>query len=632
MGAVSLPTFPAHAGPGAPLCGDLDESGLVNEADALILREDAAGLFPLSVDEALLCNVIDEVRAPGLEPDPLDLAAPCSQVDVAVMTRNGFGQLPGSAQICPLGSSAPCGSAHPGVGCNQPFAVRCVCAFQPECCTLGWDASCVALAALPACVADAVFVSALQGSPSGAGTINDPLQTIGAGILLAQAEGKGRVLIQAGSYSEIVRLEFGIDLDGGYDATWSRDDHSVPGHQVFVNGGLDGPEGQYVTMLARNVTASVSNLELVAPNALGSTTSGARSSYVVHAENSTLGFDTVTFRQGDGAPGSGGPSGGSASPTAASAGSSGTDGDSFSTPCDTFRPPGGPGAVNASCSGTGGGAGGSGGSMDTSCNFLGICDICNARPGLPGADAAVPQGTAGRGGAGGATCRLLPAPSGTDGFSSDGQGGSGGGSGGRIVASYWYAHPGQTGTLGSNGSGGGGGGGGAGGCDAGTDDRGAGGGGGGAGGCAAPSAGGGGDGAGGSFGIFALSSTLNVTSSTFDRGAGGSGGPGGDAGSGQPGGAGGIGGLGTPDTGPGGMGGAGGQGGHSGAGGGGGGGHSFGIYSWSSTVTQSGNAAIGGSAGSGGPPGADLGGSTAAGSGATGLSGLSGTCASPAAC
>jgi hypothetical protein len=126
-------------------CGDLDLDGDVDADDALILRLDLDGEAPLTLDQALSCDVISEIRALGLEPAVDDLTGRCSMVDAGVMDRIGFLSPPGVAAVCPLGSSADCCTAHPSVGCNSKNIVECVCSQDPSCCTLDWDAACASL-------------------------------------------------------------------------------------------------------------------------------------------------------------------------------------------------------------------------------------------------------------------------------------------------------------------------------------------------------------------------------------------------------------------------------------------------------------------------------------------------------
>jgi hypothetical protein len=132
-------------------CGDLDRDGDVDYDDALLLRYELDGSAPLTLEQALWCDVISEARAPGLEPDPENLAGTCSMSDAAVMARNELALPPGVTPVCALGSAENCCAAHASVGCNAGNTVACVCDQDPSCCTLDWDATCAALACGTAC-------------------------------------------------------------------------------------------------------------------------------------------------------------------------------------------------------------------------------------------------------------------------------------------------------------------------------------------------------------------------------------------------------------------------------------------------------------------------------------------------
>ncbi|MGB0590834.1 MAG: putative metal-binding motif-containing protein [Myxococcota bacterium] len=468
---------------------------------------------------------------------------------------------------------------------------------------------------------NAVFV-ATGGATSGDCGKKGPCASISYAMTRAIALGKEHVYIRAGTYSGPITLKNNIWLFGGYDSGWVRDAHTVPGHEVTINGGYDSTVGQYLVLRGVNIDTIVADLTLNAPNANGRISSGqGRSSYGAHIRGGDVTFRRMTIEQGNGYSGQSGSSGNSASKAAAPSGSNGGNADQYNTPCNNSSHGGGGSGGSRSCSGTttSGGSGGNGGEMDTSCGWTGLCSNCSATSGDNGSSGS--GGNGGDSGSGGGTC--AQGEDAEDGGKSNGSGGSGAATKGRLISYYWYAKDGASGGIGSHG-GGGGGGGGSGGCDDGTDSYGAGGGGGGAGGCRASSAGSAGKGGGGSFGVFGYSSDLTVTSVTFIRGNGASGGSGGSGGSGQPGGDGGNGGQQDGDSKRGGHGGDGGDGGHSGGGGGGGGGHSYGIYHYNSDVSQSGNSFSSGSAGSGGSGGTS--------SGANGGGGNPGILGSLAAC
>ncbi|QQR74491.1 MAG: putative metal-binding motif-containing protein [Holophagales bacterium] len=455
--------------------------------------------------------------------------------------------------------------------------------------------------------ARAAFV-APGGIDDGQCEMNAPCATIAHALGVVAADpARDHLYLRAGLYAGAFDLPTGVGVWGGYDAGWVRADRNTPGHLVRVIGGFHGATMLYLAVRASGVTVQMADLQLEGPNAVGTANGTAgRSSHVVFAQNAAVTLRRITFIQGDGAAGAVGSVGTAASPTPAGVGGGGENGLEQTFICNTYRPAGGPGATNPSCSGaTGGGAGGRGGSMDTSCGGIGgTCDDCDPTPGLHGANSA--DGATG-GGAGGGICASLAPDHGDPGLAFNGPGGTGAALGGSFVAGVWVGNGGGAGGLGLHGNGGGGGGG-AGGCDTDTDDRGPGGGGGGAGGCRAPQAGGGGGGGGGSFGIVAVGGSVIVTESSFTRGAGGSGGAGGAGGAGQPGGGGGPGGLASPDTLAGAPGGAGGRGGHSGGGGGGAGGRVCGILTTAgAALTQSANTFVGGSGGAAGPGGSSPG-------------------------
>lgn len=66
-------------------------------------------------------------------------------------------------------------------------------------------------------VKDCVFVSASLGTPGGAGTRQDPLDTIAAGILQAQNVDAAAVCVSGESYTGQVQVPSGISVYGGFD-------------------------------------------------------------------------------------------------------------------------------------------------------------------------------------------------------------------------------------------------------------------------------------------------------------------------------------------------------------------------------------------------------------------------------
>jgi hypothetical protein len=462
---------------------------------------------------------------------------------------------------------------------------------------------------------DAVFVS-VTGNNANPGTASQPLASIQGGIDRAVALGMRNVLVQAGSYTGSFTMANGVNVAGGYSASW------IPGSSpadVMVSGVLLGGQAMAVNMESISLPTSISTMTISGSNASSVDASGnGQSTYVVRVVNSYgVTLDNLALVSGNAIKGNDGANGTSLT-AAASTGGTGVNAGQLVSTCDiTTRRSGGTGAGSGNQRG---GNGGRGGAIDTNC----LAFNYNATPGEIGANAVITfgvQGTGGSGGAGVSTCGVGGA--GHDGVpGSAGSGGAVAVLGGNGSTGYWV----PTGVGGNGGTGsaggGGGGGGGSGGCDVGTDDLGAGGGGGGAGGMPSGLGGTGGRPGGWSIGVFARNSTLTVTNTVITRGNAGPGGKGGNGGSGQPGGPGGQPGSGNGDAKDGGVGGKGGNGGASGAGAGGAGGSSYGILSSASTVTSnnvsysggvagggglSGTAAPGGSASVSGPGGAVIG-------------------------
>lgn len=91
--AVACLLWAAAAG-AQVMCGDLDANGVVDAADATILRRHLAGAQTMSVAQAARCNVLDESRA-------YEIVSPaCSLADAAVMARAGAGQPPAPLPLC----------------------------------------------------------------------------------------------------------------------------------------------------------------------------------------------------------------------------------------------------------------------------------------------------------------------------------------------------------------------------------------------------------------------------------------------------------------------------------------------------------------------------------------------------
>lgn len=451
----------------------------------------------------------------------------------------------------------------------------------------------------------AIFVSAAHGSPTGDGTIDDPVSTIALGLSLASSLGATSVVVDHGSYIESVTLVSGVGVYGGFNAdlAWVRD-----GSTTSIFGGT-------TAVLAASVSdATIDGFAVTSADntAVGASSYGVR---VVSSSGITIGNCVIAAgRAGDGASGAAGSAG--VAGGAGGGGDLGCENDGNLNPfCGSCsRPAGGNGGASA-CGAPGGNGGGHGGSGSH----------CTAGSGSAGSSGSGPSGGSG-GSNGGVACDGTVTSGGIGGAGTNGVAGgngSGGGSFGGGTAIYAVAS-GQSGSgPGTAGSGGGGGGGGsAGRANIGECwSYGGAGGGGGGGGCGG-ARGDGGTGAGGSFGIWISASTATIVDTQIATGNGGKGGNGGSGGPGGSGGFFGFGGsgedTGADASGNGGRGGLGGNGGRGGHGGGGGGGPSIGIACNGSPVVRSGLTFSLGTAGAGGT--------------SSGIAGVAGTAANEHGC
>jgi hypothetical protein len=470
-------------------------------------------------------------------------------------------------------------------------------------------------------VAKGIFVAVMDANaiddPT-CGTMMKPCKSIGQGLTNSVVMSLPNIYVQAGGYSEVVTLQAGKNIYGGYNSTWQRAARDIIGHTVTITGALDATDGQYLTLKAHDLVANstVADLVLIGPSLDVPTYSS--STFVVHAKNATLTLHNVTLIAGSGGPGKKVSDGTNYGTLGATGGMYGGDGGGATQAINTcdVSTQGGPGTYGSnSCGNTSGAWGGYGGTMDSGCDcLLGACAClnstdCRASDGTAGGNGAQRSGIIGQGGGGGTgggTCD--PGGNGNDGKITNGGAGTAASLGSLQASGYWSSPSGGDGVTGLAG-GGGGGGGGAGGCDNGTvplqNSSGAGGGGGGAGGCAAISGGKGGSGGGSSFGVLAVSSNVTISNSSIQRGVGAKGGDGGIGGQGQSGGGGGNGGNHNGGSGQnGGNGGNGGHGGHGGGGAGGSGGSSYGLFQSTSSFTLSNVQISGGGAGQGGSGGA----------------------------
>ncbi len=448
------------------------------------------------------------------------------------------------------------------------------------------DDGAVALAVVPVTVAPptptAVFVSPL-GDDANDGSVNNPVLTIGVGLVRAQSAALDTVKVAQGTYNEVVTLVDGISMRGGLNmVSWAP--------QAGVHSVISGDTRP---VRANGITTGtmIRGFEIVAVNAMGS---GEASVAVTLVDSdSSLAFVECLITAGNGGLGLAGAGG--VSGASGNGGQSGLSGDCSST----FNNPGGLGGTGANAGGSGGRGGNETGSGS------------NGGNGFAGAGTLF-----GVGGSGGQTG--APGQNGFDG-TPGGQGvaGNGGlvaGTSGIVSGDFWIASFGGSGSSGTAGSGGGGGGGG-GGQEISflVDGVGNSGGGGGAGG-GSGQGGSGGMSGGASFGVLAINSSPIFSNCAIESQQGGAGSFGGIGGSGGSGGSGGLGAAACPaDIGRGGNGAAGGNGGAGGGGAGGNGGPSYGIWRQGGTPTTPGSTFLVGTGGTGGPGGSPNGQSGVAG-------------------
>ena len=400
-------------------------------------------------------------------------------------------------------------------------------------------------------VEQCVYVSATLGSATGAGTRQDPVDTIATGITTAAQKSAKGVCVSGENYNETVTMVSGISVWGGFDEkdpnfAFKRSPNAVS--TVTATGVVfDAPQIDLVTHIeGLSIHAST-------PMTAGASTYGVRLGSGIG--KLFVRYNVITADKGaDGASGANAMDHGNAKAANGNGGTNGCEGTNCgdggaTTNCTEFGGKGGDGGYNGAsgqkgATGSGNTTGGNGGSA-TSCNIIGS------------------GGDNGKKGADGGAKGIM------------GTAGSAGPNLGQLLQGFYAPGDGATGTTGANGrgaAGGGGGGGGKGGTFC-YEDKGGGGGSGGCGGLGGKSGDGGGGG-GGSFGVFAAGGTVEVTGNEITTGGGGDGGNGGNGAKGQLGGNGGNGSAGYDESGGGGPGGSGSDGGAGGPGGGGGGGPS----------------------------------------------------------
>lgn len=384
-----------------------------------------------------------------------------------------------------------------------------------------------------------IFV-APTGDDRNLGTIDAPMQTLGAAILAARwlTPPRSVYVSSNGAYNETIVFADGVNVYGGYDhaLAWTRS--NTP---ATINGGTVAAWAVGLT-----TTLTLDRLRIIAAN--NAVPSGLSIGLLADSNAQPLGLNACEVRGGNVTPGQTGVNG--------SNGAAGGNG--------------GPGG-NGSCDGPQFGSGGGGGnSAATNVGGTGgRGGFEGANPGLSGSSGIGPSGgSGGSPGSGGMTGN----PGGNGAPGGNGLNGANGNGGTTFYAA------GQSGQIGTHGSGGGGGGGGGGQGGTFIDDGSGNGGGGGGGGGSRGTAGAGGGAGGSSYGILAVGGTINATSCLIQSRAGANGGNGGTGGTGGSGGAGGSGGtFCISEVGRGGNGGNGGSGGNGGHGGGGVGGNSIAV-------------------------------------------------------
>lgn len=394
-------------------------------------------------------------------------------------------------------------------------------------------------------VADAIYM-ATTGSDTNAGTQVSPVLTLTKAYQLAQLNGVTNVRAALGTYGQTPNFLNGINVTGGYDASWAPD----VGYTKF-NVGTNRAIANSITSATTIHRVEIATTSQVLP----------ANSTALLSQGCTLAlvFDNCIFRASNAGPaGSAGFTGG-----AGNTGGAGVGGGNGACDTDGNGGVGGSGGTSSVCPG---GAGGKGGATTTGplavAGSPGSCGGGAGGSAGPSGDPGSPGGN-GTQGVNGTYGTLGPTASAT----------------GSIVGTNWVPALGGNGAAGTDGrGGGGGGGGGAQTCTFCDDGQGNGGGGGGG----AGSAGGGGNGGPSGYGSIAI--LLIASSPTFQNcqiftangSAGANGGAGGD------GGLGGAGGTGPSvcapsEVGKGGNGGKGGDAGGGGGGAGGAGGPSIGI-------------------------------------------------------
>src|SRR5206468_2334303 len=120
-----------------------------------------------------------------------------------------------------------------------------------------------------------IFVSGAGADSASCGqSFTTPCKTISTGIVRAVQFARPNVYVQAGDYNEVVVLQSGVNVWGGYDIRWQRGPYSDAAHRVTIVGKQDtgiGGDGEYLTIRARDliVPVTIADLVLQGPAAQG---------------------------------------------------------------------------------------------------------------------------------------------------------------------------------------------------------------------------------------------------------------------------------------------------------------------------------------------------------------------------
>src|SRR5207244_3809761 len=88
------------------------------------------------------------------------------------------------------------------------------------------------------------------------GTMAKPCKSIGRGLTNSIVASVPNLYVQAGGYNEVVTLQAGKNIYGGYNSMWQRGARDLFGHTVTITGGLDATDGQYMTVKAHDLIAN----------------------------------------------------------------------------------------------------------------------------------------------------------------------------------------------------------------------------------------------------------------------------------------------------------------------------------------------------------------------------------------